>query len=405
MTPARQSFDAPRAVVAAMLPVSAGFVILAPQGLTWFPAVVAGVLALALRAASGAPRLRDLAADHLGVLAMLTAFLLWAWIGLFRSADPAHAVPELGAFCLALAAGAAGTAAARHVGRVGRWHWGFFPLAHAAAALVLALLVTERLHVPQAAGARFAHEWHFNRAAVFVALLLPLSLFALGRMEARRLPRAAMTAALAAGVVWAVLLSESGAAKLALPAVLATWLLARADLRLALGLTGGALAVAVIAAPSMTLLRPLVEGTALWSVEPWTVAERLRIWRGMLPYIEAAPFIGHGIEHVRAAGFIDAANGQIGRPNHPHSALLQVWVDLGFVGALLLTGTLLAALRAIGRLPRASAAMALSILNGAMAVWSVSHGMWQGWFIGLCAVIFIFAAVAHQRAVAEDGGL
>lgn len=404
MTQVRQPFDAARALVAALLPVSAGFVILAPQGLTWFPAIMAAVLALALRAAPGAPRLRDLAADHLGVLAMLTAFLLWAWIGALRSADPAHALPELGAFCLALAAGAAGIAAARHVGRVGRWHWGFFPLAHAAAALILALLVTERLHVPQAAGPRFAHEWHFNRAAVFVALLLPLSLFALGRMEVRRVPRAVMMAALAAGVVWTVLLSESGAAKLALPAVLATWLLARTDLGLALRLTGGALAFAVVAAPLMTLLRPLVEGTALWSVEPWTVAERLRIWRGMLPHIEAAPFIGHGIEHVRAAGFVDASNGQIGRPNHPHSALLQIWVDLGLVGALLLTGALLAGLRAMERLPRASAAMALSILNGAMAVWSVSHGMWQGWFIGLCAVIFIFAAVAHQRAVAEDAG-
>ena len=405
MTQARQPFDAARALVAAMLPVSAGFVILAPQGLTWFPAVLAAVLALALRAAPGAPRLRELAADHLGVLAMLGAFLLWAWIGALRSAGPAHAAAELGAFCLALAAGAAGIAAARHVGRVGRWHWGFFPLAHAAAALVLALLVTERLHVPQAAGARFAHEWHFNRAAVFVALLIPLSLFAFGRMEARRFPRAMMAAALAAGVAWAVLQSESGAAKLAIPAVLATWLLARAHLRFALRLTGVALTLAVLAAPSMTLLRPLVDGTALWSVEPLTVAERLRIWQGMLPHIAGAPFIGHGIEHVRDAGFIDAASGQIGRPNHPHSALLQVWVDLGLVGALLLTGALLAALRAVGRLPRASAAMALSILNGAMAVWSVSHGMWQGWFIGLCAVIFIFAAVAHRRAAAEDGGL
>jgi O-antigen ligase len=73
---------------------------------------------------------------------------------------------------------------------------------------------------------------------------------------------------------------------------------------------------------------------------------------------------------------------------HPHNSFLQVWAELGIVGAGLMAALLALALRAVAALPRFQAVTALGLLGAATAVAFVEHGAWQGWWVaGLGAAL------------------
>jgi O-antigen ligase len=65
---------------------------------------------------------------------------------------------------------------------------------------------------------------------------------------------------------------------------------------------------------------------------------------------------------------------------HPHNAALQIWVELGAVGAALTATALLLLLRLMASLRTESLAPRLALLMGAAAVSLVGHGAWQGWW-------------------------
>jgi hypothetical protein len=46
--------------------------------------------------------------------------------------------------------------------------------------------------------------------------------------------------------------------------------------------------------------------------------------------------------------------------------------------------------------------MVAAQLAGVLAIWSVSHGMWQPWFVGLAGFALVFGLICAQRAAAED---
>ena len=65
---------------------------------------------------------------------------------------------------------------------------------------------------------------------------------------------------------------------------------------------------------------------------------------------------------------------------HPHNAPLQIWVELGAVGAALALAVLLLLLREVARQPLPAASASLSLIGGVAAVALVGHGAWQGWW-------------------------
>ncbi len=387
-------------LVVTFLPIAALFALLGPQGLSWLP----GVLLVAMIWAAGLPGGAAANGPELAIetrwLVTLSCFLGWAFA---RAAPLAGNLAVLGLFAFAIATTIGCIWCAARIAPGGRWYWGFFPLIQSLSALVTLAMVYNLVDLSPLGGARFTHDWHYNRIAVLTALMTPLSLYAAARMRVPPTARAGIVAAVLALVAGAVAASQSGSAKLALAAILAAVLLclwSRETTRMGLQL---AVAAAFVVVPLAVFAQyDAVRQSALWNVNPWTVSERLRIWRASLELAIQSPLFGNGIEHVRAAGLRDAVTGQPMTPNHPHSFIIQCWVDLGAIGVVLLGWCLWSVLGRLGAGRADAARMNLPLAAGSLAVWAVSHGMWQSWYVGLVGIVASLHAVAVSRAAAED---
>jgi O-antigen ligase len=123
----------------------------------------------------------------------------------------------------------------------------------------------------------------------------------------------------------------------------------------------------------------------------WSV--RLGVWRFAANRAAEHPWRGWGIDASRAFG--DAI------PLHPHDSALQVWLELGLPGALLITALWLGLLRRAACLSgRAGPAGATAAMTAYLTIGSVSFGVWQPWWlaVGVLAVIGSIIAARAQRS-------
>ena len=247
-----------------------------------------------------------------------------------------------------------------------------------------------------------------------LALLLPLALAVPG------LPVAARWAAAVAGGVVALTVPGE-AARLSILAGLAAGAAAWAVPAVP-RLLGGALAILAVSAPLTfgALLDSRIVPADRLGISG---AHRLIVWDFALRRIADRPVTGWGMDSSRAIpggqdrpdaaalermGFVPggamarafAPDGRFNvLPLHPHNGLLQVWLELGAVGAVL-AGTLLLSLGlAAGRLPRPARAGATGALAAAAVTGLLSYGVWQPWWVGglLLAAVTV-AALAPAGA-------
>lgn len=154
--------------------------------------------------------------------------------------------------------------------------------------------------------------------------------------------------------------------------------------RLMILLPSFGLAAWMLAAPFVTPL--LVSNPQLTEAVPMSWAHRIAIWRYTCERIMEQPWIGHGIDAGRATTEMIVIRGlpTRGIPVHPHSASLQIWHDLGLVGALLAAALLayggwsLSRAFAHNTFGAAAAAAALTMF-GLMA--NIGWSVWQEWWI------------------------
>jgi O-antigen ligase len=127
---------------------------------------------------------------------------------------------------------------------------------------------------------------------------------------------------------------------------------------------------------------------------------RLGIWNHVARLVQDAPVLGHGFG---AARDLSARNEKLpgadlaAIPIHPHSGVLQVWLELGLVGVLLVTVLLFFAWRATRPLwdrPLAAATVAATLTACAVPL-LLSFSLWNTWWLACLA----FAAVFAMRAV------
>ena len=270
-----------------------------------------------------------------------------------------------------------------------------------ACAFVVADLASD-LALRKAMGGRIAYFVH-NRPAMTILLVgLPLA----GLLAARR-RRFAALAVLVLSLA-AILRSVSGAASLGLLAALAMFAIARlAPSRIALGLAGASLCLAMVLAP--------VEGEILQRVMPEAAHERLvesssrarvAIARSFGAAVAADPWRGAGFgtssrfAQVPAAEAMEPDLREMLAVGHPHNSFLQVWAELGIVGAGLATAVLLLMLRQISEWEPWSMATALAIVAAAAAIAFVEHGAWQPWWtagLGVSIAWLREAALTRER--------
>ena len=149
-------------------------------------------------------------------------------------------------------------------------------------------------------------------------------------------------------------------------------------------------AIMMITAPiTMSQLKPsqVVEKE---SSLPKAALHRLLIWNFTAEKIREKPVFGWGMNAARnipeGKKFIyDASNSKYGEnlPLHPHNIALQVWLELGLAGVLLVTIFGFAILLSINKYKKYTfiASIAVGQFITGLGILSLSYGMWQSWWI------------------------
>ncbi len=403
--------------IAAPLLTGAAFIVgplalLAPLGLAPLLSVVAAGLVVC---AIVERRVPAVSIDLAGVLALLCGLAL---LSALWAVDPATsldravrlAVESLEGLLLLDAAARLAPAARRRV----------------LGALTLGLALTVALFVVDAlTGGAVMRALHgvkppsvTNRGATVLAILLwP----ALAWLAGTRGLWPALVGA-AAGAL-GVALSPAASAHLALAGAAVTvvlaWPLGRAAARVALV----AAPLAVLAMPVVPhLIRPPEAPPVPALLRKPSAQHRLVIWDFVDHKIAERPLLGWGLESSRAIpGGQEMA--QVIHPDgfwmpvarlplHPHNGALQLWLELGIVGALLGAALVAAVLRRLAApdLPPFARAAGLAAVAAAALEVSLSYGLWQSWWVAALWFAGGFVAIALRdgssagalRAASDD---
>ena len=243
-------------------------------------------------------------------------------------------------------------------------------------------------------------------AASLMALLLPLA-FALPW------PWVARAALLVLGA--GVLISLPGeTARLATLAGLGAAVLGLVAPRVGPRLVGAGVACVILLMPFLVAFVPQIPSASL----PPSAVHRLVIWDFAAARIAEKPILGWGLEASRAmpggsaqpdAATLDRLNitapalrDFVTQPHaglmplHPHNGALQLWLELGGIGALIGAALMLALGVAASR--SAAPAVGAGMLASAAVTGMLSFGLWQAWWVASLLLAMVALALVPRRA-------
>jgi O-antigen ligase len=121
----------------------------------------------------------------------------------------------------------------------------------------------------------------------------------------------------------------------------------------------------------------------------WT--SRLEIWSFAGDLVQQKMWFGHGLE---ASRFFDDTTMIAGyefalMPLHPHNAALQIWLETGLIGTMLLAVAIISAggqVASAPKLTRNQAVAAAWVLTTYVSLIIFSYGVWQEWHQGVVAI-------------------
>ncbi len=250
-----------------------------------------------------------------------------------------------------------------------------------------------------------------NRPATIVAL----GLWPAGLVLWKRSPW--LGATVAAGAFALVAQTESMAALVALFAGAGVFVVARPWPAPTTAFVAATLTAGIVLAPALAtyVLPPLTQIQMSHSVLA-SVYHRVRIWEFSAHEIAERPISGWGLNasrHIGETGAKLRLDREVAEsdpryqslrqwfqgeeidlmPLHPHNAPLQLWLELGVVGAALGSALILAAAAAVRRLSdRDVKAAWLAQITTALVLASISFGLWQAWWQGGLWLTAAFAA-------------
>jgi exopolysaccharide production protein ExoQ len=382
-----------------------GAALLAPLSLIVPLAITPLSILLALLAAFDLFRGFDRAARHAawprGATAIAGLALLWMAASIGWAVVPGGAARAWGAILLSTLGGLALAARARLLTDAERARIGRALVAGSAVALVLltlealarllGLATTPQHLVLDALGMRF-NASRLNRGLTVTALAVWL---AAGVIAQRRGWRGAWI--LPAWMLLLVPAFESFAATLAMVAGVAAALLVALHRRAARALMLAGIALGFAAMPLLPHWAPFQTHFAD-RARDGSVWHRAEIWSFVSGRIAERPLLGWGLDSARdmPGGKDLITPGAEKLPLHPHNGMLQLWLELGALGAACGAAlALLAAWRVTDPARAAAARIAeAGALAAALAIFATAYGVWQAWWI---ATLWIAAALARAR--------
>lgn len=403
---AGRRLDAAAWAVLAAMPLALSFAVRSSAALI----VAAGALALAGALASGrGGATAHAAARHAvsmpGVLAPLFAVLAGASLlwhpfptqGLFAFGEAF--APLAGALALGLCLGLPDTQAERQ--RL------FFVAASlfGLACIEVSLELWTNMAWREALGARTA-LFVLNKPVIcLVVLYWPLLALSEG-MPRRTLVMGVLAVLMAA----ATFKSVSGASMLALVCGLLTYVLARFAPRLMWGVMMLGLAVALSLAPVKgELAHRTIPDAALDRIQSLHARDRVEIWQSFGEVVSFHPLAGVGfgssprMGDAPVAARVPPEHRTLLAVGHAHDMFLQIWSELGALGALLAALGLFWLGRATRLLPAQRMAPALACLAAILVIAEVGHGAWQGWWVAIVGAACVWFAKIYGEAPAQHG--
>ena len=336
------------------------------------------------------------------LVAGLSALAGWALLSALWAVDPAQAARGALRFLLVSGLGCCGLAVLPALDEAARTRAAQALLAGlaAAAALFLVLLQVE----PSG-----SHGIDTTKRGVTILALL---IWPARRLVSPLLPRGGIVAATLA-VCGVVLAGSSFSAKVATMIGLAVVVAVALQPRRTVGVLAGLAIVVVLALPWLAERIPSPHYTfQSWDFLPYSSHHRSTIWGFVGARIVEHPWLGWGMDSSRAipGGEVEilvqrfAPDGRVVMeltepwlPLHPHNAALQVWLELGGVGVLIVLALLCWVLFRVAQAPRAERGDRAALVFSTFAVACVSFGLWQSWWQASFWMLALMAALDPLR--------
>lgn len=143
---------------------------------------------------------------------------------------------------------------------------------------------------------------------------------------------------------------------------------------------------------------------------PSSALLRLYIWKFTTERIAERPILGWGFNSARSipgGGDKFVVRDRDGRfrfsefnlPLHPHNQILQLWLELGAIGALIIAAVGACLIDRLGRWEPRMRACGLALAGTTIVYDSLSYGAWQSWWIATVLIAAIL--LSHVRTVSR----
>jgi len=371
--------------------------VLAPKGMTVL-VVVAGLAGLARWTEAGFAR----PSGFPPLVVVLMALALWAGVSAVWSFEPARALALVARLAGVAMTGAGLLFAVSRLESPYRHHAfnGLLGGVIAGLAMLLTGFLYAKLTGDSLWGTYFFDPLTtLNNGAVAINLLAWPAMAIAGR-------RNTIAAVMVAAFSYAGFLFLSSGAALLVPVVglagfAVVWVWGRR----------GALALGVIV-PVLILAAPQIvsHGLSADAVEqiseriPPSAAHRLAMWSFAVEKIDEKPIWGWGMD---ASRFIPQTDRRLSpnmelMPLHPHNAFLQVRMELGLPGAILVAALVGLLFSGIGRAgDRFSGAMLAGAVGAYLTVAAISYGVWQNWWVAFAWALAALMLMAADKTTPE----
>ncbi|MDB9762735.1 O-antigen ligase family protein [Alphaproteobacteria bacterium] len=137
-----------------------------------------------------------------------------------------------------------------------------------------------------------------------------------------------------------------------------------------------------------------------------SIMHRLLVWEYVGSEIYKKPLLGHGVGTSRLIGqniILNVPNSDIqikgGIPLHPHNNFLQIWLELGIIGTIIITLIWIKVIKFGIRVRKNSYILGTGICSSIVTIFvicNLSFGVFQAWWMSSIAFIFLISNIFKE---------